>query len=158
MTVMSADAQQARLVQAFLLLAFLVGCETCTPVRGYTVVLPEQLRHSWIVIERGKASCGPIERGSFATTIEIPADGYLCTSSSFESSWMIQRYLVRGDKGVAPLETGKDIHQRNSMHLQSRGCDIRAEIFFFGAIDDPARASRSEDDVLKRQYPQCFAN
>jgi hypothetical protein len=133
-----------------------VGCGSCSPIRGYSVVIPASLRGSWVVIERDNPKCPALKRGAFSSEVEIPSDGYLCTSTAQESGWLVASYFARENAKLARLNDDTEILREGSLEVRAKGCQIRAEVFFFGERSELRQSQISPEDVLKKHHPSCF--
>jgi hypothetical protein len=104
--------------------------------------------HGWALIQRGKASCPPLELRNGKHFLPISSDGRLCTSSELEDGWASDEYYSVGASRTSLESTGWG--KGGHIWLNSYGfCGLsgepvaRFEVFFVGTEAEAKVAPKS---------------
>jgi hypothetical protein len=139
-----------RVLCAFTVLLFVLSAEACGRTEDY--VIESGTPEGWVFVEFGNPKCPPVSPLSKAE-FHIPADGYVCTSTTLDDKWVYQRFwLSDGSTTWRRLAIGDRVHQRSTVKLDAGTCHATAFAFWYGTknrIDDNAATA------LRNRKPGC---
>ncbi len=106
--------------------------------------------NGWVVIEFGNPDCPGL--GWVPRAIEVPASGYVCTSSSLDQTWSVTTYW-RAVPGEPETPIAPDrLHLPGEYSAQRGACHLRAYAFWFG---EKSEIRGHPAETLMARHPEC---
>src|SRR5258708_4637907 len=128
-----------------------VCCFAACGVRRRTYVVQEGTPAGELVIE-WHPSCPPAAKDGLGARIDIPATGYVCTSTLQGDEWHESRYALRSRSGVRRLRLDEEVFNHSTFSFGKPGCSMERESFYYQPRGSKDGSSRDLEPLFRIRH------
>ena len=111
------------------------------------------MKTSWVAVEYDRKDCPTLTEGWFGRELEIPSEGYLCTSSPMETGWTYDLFYLEQEPSVR-LNDEINITLRGFTSVRLEKCQVQAEVFLV-RLNEFDKPSNTRTSFLEIYRPEC---